>query len=376
MDFNFHAIWLTILFLSLLVVVHEFGHFIMARRFGVVVHEFSVGFGPLIGSIVRNGIRYSFRWFLLGGFVKIAGMDIALEGDPAAAKKDDSSEVAEKQEESEATTNQNGILFSELPLWKKIVIIAAGPIFNLILGVILVFTTALFIGMPDKLSSEPVIRMVYPHTPAFYAGLEPGDRILSINNEPIKQWLDIPQNVDKAKGKALRLEIKRKERLLVKEITPKYNSYFKNYKIGIEGPISFRKAAVGEALQIAFFYPFNFVMQTVNVFSKIGFKDNSMIGPIGMVTIVDQVTKLPPFYGMELLINISMFLFLFNILPIPLPLLDGGWIVILLLERLMGREFTANQKAVAQLIGLAAVLILGIFVAQSDIAGTIRRFQP
>lgn len=359
MGFDFNAIWKTLLLLSFLVVVHEFGHFITARLFGVKVHEFSVGFGPLIAKFNWKGVQYSFRWILLGGFCKIAGMDMAVEGEP---------------EEPPVDPKES---FNNLSLWKKVVVIGAGPVFNLILAMILIFLMAAFVGLPSSIKSPaPIIEQATPGSPAFEAGLKPGDRILAIDEKPVKEWMDIPKLVAESEGKTLKITLERQNQILEKQVTPFYNPLEKRYLIGISPVPNYEKTSLGEAVKIAFVYTWNFIGQFYKSFGQIislAFKGGVM-GPIGMVTVIEQSSGLPLYHILFLLIQISMFLFIFNMLPIPLPLLDGGWIVILLLEKLFRKEFSPEQKAAAQMIGLMAMLVLGLLVTYNDVLRFIRMY--
>jgi len=356
-----HSIWQTLLILSLLVVVHEFGHFITARMFGVKVYEFAVGFGPVLWKTEHKGIQYSIRWILLGGFCKIAGMDIALEGE----EKD---EEPLRPEES----------FNFLALWKKIVVIAAGPIFNLVLAIVLVFCMAAFVGLPDSLRDDaPIVEQALPGSPAFDAGVRPGDRIVAINDQPVNRWQDISALVQKYGDKPLTVKLVRDNQTLTKTITPMYNELEKRYIIGINPVSEFKRTSVGEAVKIALKFPWGFTESVIKTFQlmftgKLG--GAGLMGPIGMISIVEQNANLPLYYTLYWVVQISMFLFLFNMLPLPLPLLDGGWIVILLIERLLRREFTPEQKAAAQMFGMVAVLLLGAFIAYGDILRFVKRF--
>lgn len=359
MGFDFNAIWKTVLLLSFLVVVHEFGHFITARLFGVKVYEFSVGFGPLIGKFDWKGIQYSFRWILLGGFCKIAGMDIALEGeseDPPVDPKES---------------------FNHLPLWKKAAVIAAGPVFNLILAMILIFIMAAFVGLPNSIKSPaPIIEQASPGSPAFEAGLRSGDRIVSIDGEEVKVWQDISKLIAKSQGQTVTIVIERQDQILEKKITPFYNPIEKRYMIGVSPMPNYETTSIGEAAKIAVVYTWDFIANFIKSFGEIiamAFKGGVM-GPIGMVTVIEQSSGLPLYHLFFLLVQISMFLFIFNMLPIPLPLLDGGWIVILLLEKLFRKEFSAEQKAAAQMVGLVAILVLGVMVTYNDIMRVIRMY--
>ncbi len=359
MGFDFNAIWKTLLLLSFVVVVHEFGHFITARMFGVKVYEFAIGFGPLIGKFNWKGVQYSARWILLGGFCKIAGMEMELEGGPEAEPV--------KPEES----------FNYLSLWKKITVIAAGPVFNLIMAMLLVFIMAAFVGLPSSIKSPaPIIEQATPGSPAFEGGLKPGDRIVAIDKNPVKEWQDIPKLVAKSGGKTLTITIERQNQVLEKKITPFYNPIEKRYLLGISPVPNYERTSIGEAVKISFVYTWNFIGQFIKSFGQIislAFKGGVM-GPIGMVTVIEQSSGLPLYHTFFLLIQISLFLFIFNMLPIPLPLLDGGWIVILLLEKLFGKEFSAEQKAAAQMVGLMAMLVLGVLVTYNDVLRFIRMY--
>ncbi len=361
---NLNTIWITILLLSVMVVVHEYGHFILARIFKVPTPEFSVGFGPLIGKIERNGVQYSLRWILLGGFVKIAGMDIALEG-----KTDDLPPDAERS-------------FATLSLWKQIAIIAAGPIFNVLLAILLMFVMLSVVGIPGGQKNDAaIVGQATPGSPAFDAGIRPGDRIVSIADLPVQKWSDIAEIVSKTKGNKVPVLIERNDKKIEKIIKPMYMPEYKRYLLGI-GPVAqkLHRIPVGEALVKSLEFPYTFMQGTFKVFGLMfsGKVKSEFMGPIGMVTVVDQFLQLPMmiflyeilFFGVQ----ISMSLFLFNMLPLPLPLLDGGWIVILLIERLLRRRFSSEQKAAAQMVGLVAVLLLGVWIAYGDMLRAFRRF--
>lgn len=360
MGFNFNAIWQFIIILGVLVVVHEYGHFIAARAFGVKVYEFSVGFGPLIGKFHWKDVQYSFRWVLLGGFCKIAGMEMALEG-----------------KESEGSDLKPGESFLDISLWKKIVVIAAGSFFNLFLAMILIFGTFTLVGQPTFLSNPaPIIEQAMPGTPAFEAGFQPGDKILSMNGQPVKQWVDIPQLMKEIGGKPVTIRFERKGRIMVKTLKAMYDPIGKRYYLGINGITGYKKVPVPEAAKMAVVYPWIFIRDTAKglVLMIKGEVKGGGMGPIGMIGAIEQNTRLPIYYTLFFMIIISISLFFFNLLPLPLPLLDGGWIMIMILERLLRREFTAEQKAVAQLVGLTLIGVLFIVITYGDIMTMFRRF--
>ncbi len=358
MGFNFNSIWLTVLLLSITVVIHEFGHFISARAFGVTVYEFSVGFGPLIGKFTRKGVQYSLRWILFGGFCKIAGMDMALEG-----------------ETKDPETNPEHLFFN-LGLWKKIIILAAGSVLNLFAALIIIFFTFIVIGLPTGIESINIDKFA-PKSPALEAGLQRGDKLVSINNQKIENTSDVSKSVQQSQGRPLEVTISRNGELIVKEITPYYNQESKSYMIGVVMGIvpKFETASWSKAFKMTMEFPGNTIKMLVLIFR--GKLKGGLVGPVGMVDMIDQTMSLPfKFFLFNLLFfagSIGISLFLFNMLPIPLPILDGGWIVILILERIFRREFSAEQKAAAYTIGLIALFTATIWIIYGDMARLLKR---
>lgn len=178
------------LMLGVLVTIHEFGHFMVAKWCGVKVLRFSVGFGGAIGigrfrlSWTRGDTEYRIAWFPLGGYVKMLGED----------PDDAPLSGADAQRSLEAR-----------PLWQKLAIVLAGPAMNLLLPVF-VFMGFLYVGSPVAL---PVIGMVEPNSPAAQAGLLPGDRVLRVDGEPVRHWGELERAVSEARGAVLRLSLER-----------------------------------------------------------------------------------------------------------------------------------------------------------------------
>jgi regulator of sigma E protease len=357
--FNFNSIWLTILMLSVAVVIHEYGHFITARAFGVTVYEFSVGMGPLIGKFNRRGVQYSLRWILFGGFCKIAGMDMALEGETT------NPETRPKH------------LFYSLALWKKIIVLATGPIFNLLLGSLLWLLVMIVIGVPVSAKGTLVIGSVNSNSPAMEAGLKPGDKIITANNQNLKNSTDLSNLIQNYATKGIRIEVARKDQILVKELIPKYSPENKKYLIGVTflAITKFKKASLIQATKETITFPWLYIKLLGKVFS--GKIKGGLSGPIGIVGVVDQALQSPPqlilLNIIQLFFIISISLCFFNLLPLPLPILDGGWIVILTIERIFRREFSAEQKTTAYTIGLVLFLLTFVWVTYGDIISLVKR---
>ncbi|MBO5516369.1 MAG: site-2 protease family protein, partial [Schwartzia sp.] len=150
---------------GLLVLFHEFGHFVMAKATGMRVDEFAIGFGPKIVSKKIGETEYSIRCVPLGGFNDIAGMDPA-----------------------ENDAGDRG--YCEKPVWKRMIVIVAGPLMNFLLPIVIFFFIFMIVGLSSP-STRPELGEVMPDQPAAMAGLQSGDRIDSINEEPVNEWDDI-----------------------------------------------------------------------------------------------------------------------------------------------------------------------------------------
>lgn len=187
--------WLIALVLMLgpLVLVHELGHFIVARLCGVRVLKFSIGFGPTIGfgrwrmSWTRGGTEYVVAWLPLGGFVKMLG------------------EINDDENPPEVIDARPDETLRAKPLWQKLAILFAGPGMNLALPV-LIFVALLAVGLPRP---EPVVGLVEPGSPAALAGLEPGDRILDVNGAPVSWWDTVEEDLRKSPGQDVALRYER-----------------------------------------------------------------------------------------------------------------------------------------------------------------------
>jgi regulator of sigma E protease len=351
----------TLLLLNLLVVVHEFGHFWVARRCGIRTPEFSVGFGPLLWKTVKNGVQYSVRAIPLGGFVKIAGMDIALEGDG-------------KGEEEIENISPNE-LFASLPLWKKLAIIIAGPLNNIILAFLSLILIVACLGIPYKyVDNHPKIGSVEFKSPAYEAGLKTGDIIISINRKPIKNWEDLARTVNASPQKTLIFKIDRDNKIFDVPIKPFYDPHYKIGRVGISAPFVLKRIPLREAVAKGVMYGIDSFREVILALGRlvIGKERATGIGPIGMVGMMKQAAESGLFQFLFIFPMLNLFLGIFNLLPIPLPLLDGGWVTILILERIRRKEFSAEQKAMAQMIGIGLMIFLFVLITYGDIASQVK----
>ncbi|HEY9162193.1 MAG TPA: RIP metalloprotease RseP [Desulfomonilia bacterium] len=348
-----------IILLGILIFFHELGHFLVAKASGVMVLKFSLGFGP---SIIKKKIgetEYMISALPLGGYVKMLG-----EG------KQNGEEMIMPVDPSRS--------FEAKPLRIKAAIVAAGPAFNLVLA-FFIYVLVSWIGIPTL---SPVIGEVQEKTPAYDAGLMKGDKIVLINSSPVKEWEDIPSIMSNNQTGKLNIVIERNGTQFKVEVRPKIvsakNLFGENINrplIGISpsgetfitryGPISGLGYGINQCWWV--------VKMTGIAFSKIiegtvPIKE-SLGGPIMIAQVSGKSFKagLLPFLGLIAFISIN--LAIINILPI--PVLDGGYILIFLIEGIIRRPLKDKPKEIAQQIGLFILILLMLFAFYNDIARII-----
>lgn len=349
---------LVVFTLSFLLIAHELGHYLLARLFGVRVLEFSVGFGPLLVKTTRKRIQYSLRAVPFGAYVKLHGMELILEGEGPPADADDPASLR----------NQ--------PAWKKALIVLAGPVNNLILTAITFVVAFAAIGVPNDVDRRSIVAFVDPKTPGYEAGLTAGDRVVALNGQPIKLWTELAEGIRASKGNQVTLTIDRAGRTLTRTVTPFYDPESKLYRIGIWPRYRFKRLGLGQSLELGVKSVYWTGVGLVQILARAlrGRARAPLSGPIGAIGALGQSIQAGPWWFLQLVAALNLGLALFNLLPIPLPLLDGGWVVIYLFEGARRREFTAEQKAAAQLFGLVILATFFIFITYGDLLTGVRRF--
>jgi len=343
-----------------MVLIHESGHFLAARWCGVTVHEFAVGMGPVLARRRKNGVLYTIRALPLGGFVKMAGTELVLEGEPAPKKP------GEK-------------LFSELSCGRKILIILSGPLNSLLCALLAFIFSAAVLGLPAQLQNDrAVVGFVEPNSPAYEAGLAVGDEIIALNGQAISSWTQLSAGLRKAAPGKLKMVIKRAEQIFVRELTPVFDPALQTARLGLYPVYTVKKLPWPEAVR----YGLNvtgrqLVAIPVSMVQMLtGRVKPQFVGVIGMAGAVDQALKSGAYLFFTLVASVNLFLGAFNLLPIPLPLLDGGWIVIYLLEWLRKKEFKPEHKAAAQAIGVVFIMAFYLTVVYNDLVSVLRRLWP
>lgn len=350
--------------LSVLIFFHELGHFLAARRLGIKVLKFSLGFGPrLIGRTVGE-TEYLISALPLGGYVKLFG------------------EEPEKGEDAPVLSPEDRARsFSHAPVWKRIMIVAAGPVFNMLLAY-LIFAGALSIGVPmyvpDFDSLMPVVENVLENSPAQAAGIKPGDRIVSINDKKIGTWPQMTEIIYKSAGKALAIIVERDHQNIPLTVTPapKMVEGEDGKKIEV-GQIGIGKSprgvkieaanpleAVYKGAQATYQWTYLTVEGLVRLAQGKLSKEN-----IGGPILIGQMSGQAASQGLGslafLIAILSITLGVMNILPI--PVLDGGHLLFFVIEAVIGRPLSIRKREIAQQVGLALLLLLMALAFYNDI---------
>ncbi len=334
--------------LSVLVVVHEFGHFIVAKLAGIRVERFSIGFGPVIFGKKIAGTEFVFSLLPLGGFVKMAG---------------------ENPNEAEGKEWE----FNSKPLGWKFLVVFAGPLMNALLAVVL-FTAVFFHGQPMITAT---IGKVMDATPAKAAGFLEGDRVRSVNGHTVVYWEDVLQEVHKGQDTLLFL-VERDKKLREISVVPKREET--RGFLGRKHRISFIGIAPSnDIVRIKHSFPRAVVLGVRRVLEMTGlifysfglmfsgamsFKD-SVTGPIGIYFMTGQAAQLGLAYLLYFMGSLSVSLFVLNLLPV--PVLDGGHVLFILIEKLKGSPLKESVKERMTQGGMAVLLGLMAFVIFQDL---------
>ena len=340
--------------LGVLVFVHELGHFAVAKRIGVRVLRFSIGFGPVIFSRRRGETEYALSAVPMGGYVKMLGED------------EDGEAVAPEEQER---------VFSTQPVSSRAAIVFAGPGMNLVFAFVVYALLFIAVGV-DMPSNAPVVGGVTPGLPAAEMGLQGGDRITAVNGRPITTWEELSKSVLGSKGERLHLQVERDGGNLTLDVTPalqESRSLFGEslgsvYRIGIEashewtsvGPLK----AVGMAAEQTWTATTMVVKGLVLMFrGRVPLRE--LGGPIAIARAAGQQARAGFRYFLSMLAFLSINLAVLNLLPI--PALDGGHLAFFTVEAVMRRPLRPQHRELAQRVGLLVLITLMVFVFYNDI---------
>lgn len=340
------TLFILVLVLGIIVFIHELGHFLAAKKIGVYVHEFAIGMGPKLFSFKRKNDEtiYSLRLLPLGGFTALAS-----------------------DSESGKGLKKEQILENKTPLQKFFVLIM-GIIFNMLLAIVFLFINGLIYGSPK---TDPYVGDILENSPASKTDLQTGDLILKVDNKSVKSWDDVLLETRFGEKKtSYTFTIKRDniEKNIV--INPKYEKNDDGEEIPSFGFASMvlREKGFIPALKYGFTATFKSIGSVFNILGKLvtgKIGANNLSGPIGVYTVIDNIKS----KGLENIIYLTAYLSVnvgvINFIPV--PVFDGGRILILLIETIKGKKANPKLETWLNNIGVIFLIILMIYVAINDI---------
>ena len=356
-----------ILVFGLIILFHEFGHFLMAKRGGIGVVEFSLGMGPRLFSVVKGGTRYSLKAFPFGGSCMMLGEDADLEEDEEQEEEQKAPENREALERPEC----RGAFFNETSVWTRFLVIAGGPLFNFILA---------FLGVCFIISAmgyEPTdVYSVTEGYPAEAAGIRAGDVITHINGKRMRNYGDILNYISFHPGETLTIAFRRNQEKQTAVIEPKFSEEYGRYLIGIgyggrrKSESVFTTAKYG-CYELCYWVDTTF--ESLKMIVRRQVRADDIAGPVRIVSMLDNTVKESREFGlMAVLLNLtnmcvllSVNLGVMNLLPI--PALDGGRLVFIVLEALRGRPVDREKEGMIHMAGMAVLMVLMVLILFNDI---------
>ncbi len=331
---------------SLVILVHELGHYLAARRFGIKVLEFGVGYPPRIRTLaVRDGVEYTLNALPIGGFVRMLGEEDP--SDPAS--------------------------FAAKGAWVRVRTLLAGSGMNLLLAVVL-FIAAFMLG-EQKISGQVLVDSVVPNSPAEQAGIQPGDLVIAVGAQTVSDTWELVTGLRDAAGREVSVTLLRDGVEQAVRVVPRLKPPAGEGAVGIAVRMAegFEIITVhhppGEAIALGMQEAWNVLGETVSGFARmlrVGFSPGEIAGPVGILQIGGVVAQTGLVNLMHFVGLLSLNLLVINLLP--LPPLDGGRIAFVLLEKLRGgRRFAPQHEGMVHFVGMLVLLGFTVVVSYFDI---------
>ena len=356
-----------LLILSVLVLVHELGHFFVAKLFKIKVEEFGFGFPPRVWGKKIGETLYSLNLLPIGGFVKLYGEDEAGGGKIGVGKK--------------ITKDLSRAFFSR-PIWQRLLVVVAGVFMNFVLAVVIISFIFATIGAPTPVN-EVIVTSIVKDSPADTAGLRPGDVVQSINGKKIIQSSELISITRENLGEAITLEVKdQKSNVRLVKVTPreKYPSDQGPMGVSIGQKVVVKKyswyqapfAGTKEAIKTSFLIVAG-VGSLVGEIVRTGSVPQGVAGPIGIAQLTGEFVHSGIYAVLSFLALLSLNLAILNVLPI--PALDGGRLFFILIEAVTRRKVPAKFESYAHAVGIALLLALIALITIHDV-GRLVSGQP
>jgi regulator of sigma E protease len=338
---------IALLFLGIIVMIHELGHFLVAKAVGISAEEFSIGMGPHLFKFSGKETTYSLRLLPIGGYVKFVGEDEESK-DPRA--------------------------FKNAKVWKRMSVILAGPVMNFLFAVLLF--CILFLSFGVVKGALPVVDSVIEGSVAQEAGLKAGDRFVKIgdidltNMENEEAVSKIQTIVASSGSNPIHITMERDGAEKSFTITPRYEEELQRYQIGFYFMQEIEKPGLLKSLGMAFESTGSMMITMVELLGNLIFKGQGtadVAGPVGIVREIGKAAEAGVEYLLTLAIIITANLGLINL--IPFPALDGGRLVLLLIEGVRGKPMNPEKEGYINLVGFVILILLMLVVTYKDIFG-------
>lgn len=319
---------------GVLIFVHEFGHFIIARLSGIRVLELAIGFGPKLISWRRNETDYSLRIFPLGGYCRMLG------------------------ENPEEVNEPNS--FPSKPALHRAAVLAAGALMNLLLALIIFFVVFFFlVGTPR--TDTTILGEVFSDSPAEQAGLQPGDTVISIDAVAVRNWAEMVAVIETRPDQTVPIVVRR-------------DGLEREYSVRIEPVPATGKGMIGVATPVQKYRFAGSIATSLDRFGDVIFSmyhvitgqaPLDVVGPVGIIITVGEVAETGFINLLWLTALISISLGLVNLLPV--PALDGGRLLFVLVEAIRGRPLDPEKEGIIHFIGFAVLILLILLVTYNDL---------
>ena len=341
------TIVIALVILAVLILAHEWGHFIVARWIGIPVHEFSLGFGRKLYSTHKNGVEYSLRLIPMGGFVRMAGEEPGDMNDPQGYNK-------------------------RRPL-EKIGVAFSGPFMNFVLAMFIFIYTFSVIGIPQPLD-QAVLGELVQGKPAAAAGLQTNDRILAVNGTDIESW-DQFVGVIKAGGVGASLEVEyargeTENKVVLHSILDENSG---NAIVGVYPQFEYLRQGAWQSIKMGFIQTYQMTALLIGSLGMLfsgAVAPSELAGPVGITKMVGEAAQGGIVYLLSFSAFLSINLGIINLLPI--PALDGSRIVFSLVEMVRRKPLDPEKEGLAHWLGFLFLILILLFATYNDIVRLLK----
>lgn len=333
-----------VIVIAVCVIVHEYGHYITAKILGVQVHEFAFGMGPVVlQHRAKNNMLWSWRLFPVGGFCRLAGMN--------------------EEDEGESVISGKG--FNEQPAWKRFLILLNGSAFNVLLAVVLMAFFLWGHGILDMDSTR--IGEIMPGFPSEQAGLRVGDEIIKVNDSEVMKWREMSDKIrtESSLNPSLTLTVRRGEETLTLNANVPNNEEYGRPMLGVSP--SYIRYGFIQACRSSLSYTYRMTMMMLQGLAEfvMGKQEADVTGPVGIASMSGRAMRSGFWDFLTFIAIIALNLGVLNLFPI--PALDGGRILFVLLEMILRRRLPEKVEGWIHTAGFFVLISLMIFITCKDV---------